>query len=68
MRHAEGTEVGGVLERPPGHKEGAKLPLVVAIHGGPTTSAKGDMTFEPHNGRLYFDAEGYEVLCPNCRG
>ena len=64
----DGTEVGGVLELPPGYKKGDKLPLVVAIHGGPTTSAKAELTFDPHNGRLYFAAKGYAVLCPNYRG
>lgn len=60
--------VGGVLELPFGHKKGDKLPLVVAIHGGPTTSTKAEQSFDPHNGRLYFAAKGYAVLCPNYRG
>ncbi len=64
----DGTEVGGVLELPPGYKKGDKLPLVVAIHGGPTTSTKADLNFDPHNGRLYFAAAGYAVLLPNYRG
>jgi dipeptidyl aminopeptidase/acylaminoacyl peptidase len=64
----DGTSVGGVLELPPGYAKGDKLPLVVAIHGGPTTSAKADLEFDPHNGRLYFAAKGYAVLCPNYRG
>ncbi len=64
----DGTEVGGVLELPYGYKKGDKLPLVVAIHGGPTTSTKADLNFDPHNGRLYFAAKGYAVLCPNYRG
>jgi dipeptidyl aminopeptidase/acylaminoacyl peptidase len=64
----DGTEVGGVLELPPGHKEGTKLPLVVAIHGGPTTSVTAELIFDSHNGRLYFSAAGYAVLCPNYRG
>ena len=53
---------------PFGYKKGDKLPLVVAIHGGPTTSTKADLSFDPHNGRLYFAARGYAVLCPNYRG
>jgi acylaminoacyl-peptidase len=65
---ADGSPVGGVLELPPDYKPGTKLPLVVAIHGGPTTSAKAEMAFDPHNGRLYFAAAGYAVLCPNYRG
>src|SRR5207249_3071978 len=64
----DGTPVGGVLELPPGHKPGTKLPLVVAIHGGPTTAVLAEQSFDPHNGRLYFSAHGYAVLCPNYRG
>ncbi len=64
----DGAEVGGVLELPHGYKKGDKLPLVVAIHGGPTTSTKADLNFDPHNGRLYFAAAGYAVLLPNYRG
>ena len=64
----DGTEVGGVLELPYGYKAGTKLPLVVGIHGGPTTSTKADLAFDPHNGRLYFAAAGYAVLLPNYRG
>jgi dipeptidyl aminopeptidase/acylaminoacyl peptidase len=65
---ADGSSVGGVLELPPDYKPGTKLPLVVAIHGGPTTSTKEELSFDPHNGRLYFAAAGYVVLCPNYRG
>ncbi|QEL13172.1 alpha/beta hydrolase family protein [Limnoglobus roseus] len=65
---ADGTEVGGVLELPPDYKAGTKLPLVVGIHGGPTTSTKDAVEFDPHNGRLYFAVNGYAVLFPNYRG
>ncbi|MCE9564012.1 MAG: S9 family peptidase [Planctomycetes bacterium] len=65
----DGTTVGGPLELPYGWKKGDKpLPLVVAIHGGPTTASYNDLRFDPHNGRLYFAAKGYAVLCPNYRG
>jgi dipeptidyl aminopeptidase/acylaminoacyl peptidase len=64
----DGAEVGGILELPPDRKDGEKLPLVVAIHGGPTTATKADLSFDPHNGRLYFAAKGYAVLLPNYRG
>jgi dipeptidyl aminopeptidase/acylaminoacyl peptidase len=58
-----------VLELPPGYKKGdRKLPLIVAIHGGPTTASYADLEFDPHNGRLYLSAAGYAVLCPNYRG
>ena len=66
----DGATVGGVLELPPGYKkgEGKPLPLVVPIHGGPTTSSHAALEFDPHNGRLYLAAAGYAVLCPNYRG
>ncbi|VTU02255.1 peptidase s9 : Peptidase S9 prolyl oligopeptidase active site domain protein OS=Ferrimonas balearica (strain DSM 9799 / CCM 4581 / PAT) GN=Fbal_3674 PE=4 SV=1: Gmad1: Peptidase_S9 [Gemmataceae bacterium] len=65
----DGTNVGGPLELPYGWKKGDKpLPLVVAIHGGPTTASYNDLRFDPHNGRMYFAAKGYAVLCPNYRG
>lgn len=64
----DGTEVGGVLEMPVGAEPGTKLPLVVAMHGGPTTSSKAGLEFDPHNGKLYFSAKGYAVLLPNYRG
>jgi dipeptidyl aminopeptidase/acylaminoacyl peptidase len=65
----DGASVSGVLELPYGFKKGEKkLPLVVAIHGGPTTASHADLEFDPHNGRLYFAAKGYAVLCPNYRG
>ncbi|MBM3982091.1 MAG: S9 family peptidase [Planctomycetes bacterium] len=66
---ADKATVGGPLELPHGWKKGDKpLPLVVAIHGGPTTASYNDQRFDPHNGRLYFAAKGYAVLCPNYRG
>ncbi len=65
----DGSRVGGVLELPFGFKKGEKkLPLVLAMHGGPTTASHADLEFDPHNGRLYLAAQGYAVLCPNYRG
>ncbi len=75
----DGTSIGGPLELPHGYLTpdearaqklpvSKPLPLVVAIHGGPTTASYNDQRFDPHNGRLYFAAKGYAVLCPNYRG
>jgi dipeptidyl aminopeptidase/acylaminoacyl peptidase len=64
----DGTVIGGILELPFGYKKGNKLPLVVGIHGGPTTSTKAELTYDPLNGRLYFAAHGYAALYPNYRG
>jgi dipeptidyl aminopeptidase/acylaminoacyl peptidase len=64
----DGIEVGGILELPPDYKKGDKLPLVVGIHGGPTTSTTAALNYDALNGRLYFAAHGYAALYPNYRG
>ena len=65
----DGTEVGGVLELPFGYKKGEKkLPLVVGLHGGPTTANYATATFDIWEGRTYLPAAGYALLLPNYRG
>lgn len=63
-----GAAVGGILEVPSGHPAGTKLPLIVGLHGGPTTSVKVSLEFDPYLGRVWLPAKGYAVLCPNYRG
>src|SRR5262249_52396248 len=64
----DGASVGGPLELPYGWKKGDKpLPLVVAIHGGPTTASYSDQRFDPHNRRPHFPAPGYALLFPDQR-
>jgi dipeptidyl aminopeptidase/acylaminoacyl peptidase len=64
---ANGDPVEGILELPPGYKPGKRVPLVVEIHGGPTTAAYLGMQFWIY-GRTLLPAKGYAVLCPNYRG
>jgi dipeptidyl aminopeptidase/acylaminoacyl peptidase len=64
----DGTEVGGVLELPPGHRVGDRVPLIVGLHGGPTTSVTVGLAFDMYLGRVWLPAKGYAVLCPNYRG
>jgi dipeptidyl aminopeptidase/acylaminoacyl peptidase len=64
---ANGDPVEGILELPPDYKPGQRLPLVVEIHGGPTTAAYLGMQFWIY-GRTLLPAKGYAVLCPNYRG
>jgi dipeptidyl aminopeptidase/acylaminoacyl peptidase len=66
-KSADGTPVEGILELPPGARPGQKLPLVVAIHGGPTTADYYQLQFWFY-GRTLLPARGYAVLCPNYRG
>jgi dipeptidyl aminopeptidase/acylaminoacyl peptidase len=63
----DGTPVEGILELPPDYKKGQKVPLVVAIHGGPTTADYFALQFWFY-GRTLLPAKGYAVLCPNYRG
>ncbi len=65
---ADGATVGGILELPRDSKPGHPLPLVVGIHGGPTTSVKAALEFDPYLGRVWLPAQGYAVFCPNYRG
>ncbi|MBI4616975.1 MAG: S9 family peptidase [Planctomycetes bacterium] len=64
---AEGQEVEGVLELPPGHAGGEPLPTIVQIHGGPTASEPFCLTASIY-GRTLLPARGYAVLSPNYRG
>jgi dipeptidyl aminopeptidase/acylaminoacyl peptidase len=65
---ARGDTVEGVLELPPDHKPGTPLPLVVAIHGGPTAAVYCERSFDLWEDRMLLAARGYALLCPNYRG
>jgi dipeptidyl aminopeptidase/acylaminoacyl peptidase len=64
---AHGDPVEGILELPPDYQKGQKLPLVVEIHGGPTTAAYDHIQFWIY-GRTLLPAKGYALLTPNYRG
>ncbi len=64
---AHGDPVEGVLELPPDYQPGDKVPLVVEIHGGPTTATYYKLQYWIY-GRTLLPAKGYAVLCPNYRG
>jgi dipeptidyl aminopeptidase/acylaminoacyl peptidase len=63
----DGTPVEGILELPPDSKKGERLPLVVEIHGGPTTAAYYKLQYWIY-GRTLLPAKGYALLTPNYRG
>lgn len=64
---AGGQTVEGILELPHDYKKGDKLPLVVEIHGGPTTATYFKLQYWIY-GRTLLPSRGYAVLCPNYRG
>ena len=57
-------DVDGVLTYPPGYVTGRKYPLVLYIHGGPTSASL--QSFSPPS--QIFAAQGWLVLEPNYRG
>jgi dipeptidyl aminopeptidase/acylaminoacyl peptidase len=63
-----GDPVQGILELPPDYKKGQKVPLVVDIHGGPTTAWYAERMYHWFSGRTLLPGKGYAVLCPNYRG
>lgn len=60
----DGTEVHGLLTRPPFFEAGKKYPLLLRIHGGPNGQDGHAFQFE----RQLFAANGYLVLNVNYRG
>jgi dipeptidyl aminopeptidase/acylaminoacyl peptidase len=63
----DGLEIEGVLTYPLDYKEGTRVPLVLAMHGGPFGVSESTL-----RGGYYLEqmwaAEGYAVLQPNFRG
>lgn len=60
----DGNEVHGLLTMPVEYKAGTKVPMILFIHGGPTSQdAHG---FDP--ARQIFTAHGYAMLNVNYRG
>jgi dipeptidyl aminopeptidase/acylaminoacyl peptidase len=64
FKSKDGTEVHGLLTRPAGHTDGAKVPLLLRIHGGPNGQDQHAWSTE----RQWFAANGYAVLAVNYRG
>ncbi|UCE60800.1 MAG: S9 family peptidase [Phycisphaerales bacterium] len=64
---ANGDEVEGILELPYDYKPGKPLPMVVELHGGPTTSTLYRLRLWIY-GRALMPAKGYALLSPNYHG
>jgi dipeptidyl aminopeptidase/acylaminoacyl peptidase len=63
---SDGKQVGGVLIKPVGYREGQRYPLIVAIHGGPASADV--LGFNGGYGSQVYAGAGYAVLRPNYRG
>jgi dipeptidyl aminopeptidase/acylaminoacyl peptidase len=64
FKSKDGTEVHGLLTYPVGYNKGAKVPLLLRIHGGPNGQDQHSFALE----RQIFAANGYAVLAVNYRG
>jgi dipeptidyl aminopeptidase/acylaminoacyl peptidase len=64
FKSKDGTEVHGLLTKPVGYVEGARVPLLLRIHGGPNGQDAHSFSLE----RQWFAAHGYAVLAVNYRG
>lgn len=64
---ANGDPCEGILELPPDYKPGQKLPLHVALHGGPTAADNLYFEFWIY-GRGLWPSLGWAVFSPNYRG
>ena len=60
----DGTEVHGLITKPPGYEADKKYPLLLRIHGGPNWQSGHDFNLE----RQLLAANGYIVLAVNYRG
>ena len=64
----DGARVQGILELPPGHRPSdGPLPMIVEIHGGPTSATRYELQFQIY-GRTLMASSGYALLSPNYRG
>ncbi len=64
----DGKKIEGILIEPVGYEEGASVPLIVYVHGGPESHLNnGWVTYYSRPGQVAA-AKGYAVFCPNYRG
>jgi dipeptidyl aminopeptidase/acylaminoacyl peptidase len=66
-KSSDGREVEGVLLLPVGYTAGARVPLVVSAHGGPTGAHTNGFKLGTDPGQTWA-ARGWAVLYPNPRG
>jgi dipeptidyl aminopeptidase/acylaminoacyl peptidase len=67
----DGTEIHGMVIKPPSYKPGEKYPTLLWIHGGPNGQDAHDLNFGTSAlqfQRQFFAANGYVVLAINYRG
>jgi dipeptidyl aminopeptidase/acylaminoacyl peptidase len=69
FRSRDGTEVHGMMVKPPGYEAGRRYPTVLWIHGGPDGQDDHSADFDSYQFRRQLvAADGYVVLGVNYRG
>jgi dipeptidyl aminopeptidase/acylaminoacyl peptidase len=71
FRSKDGTEIHGLMVKPPSYEAGRKYPTLVWIHGGPIMQDDHALLFDLYPLQLerqFFAAHGYVVLAINYRG
>jgi dipeptidyl aminopeptidase/acylaminoacyl peptidase len=63
-RSGDGTEVHGLIVKPPSFTADRQYPMLLRIHGGPNSQDEHSFNFE----REFFAAHGYVVVAVNYRG
>jgi dipeptidyl aminopeptidase/acylaminoacyl peptidase len=63
-RSEDGTEVHGLMLKPPSYTSGRKYPTLLIIHGGPNGQDDHSFSFD----RQFLAAQGYVVIAVNYRG
>ncbi len=60
----DGMEIEGLLYLPDDYREGARIPLLLHVHGGPAGAFTNSFRYSYH----VWAGLGYAQLCPNVRG
>jgi len=71
FRSKDGTEVHGLMVKPPAYEAGKKYPTLLWIHGGPVMQDDHALLFDLYPLQLerqFYAANGYVVLAVNYRG
>ncbi len=71
FRSKDGTEIHGLMVKPPWYQPGKKYPTLLWIHGGPNGQDDHSIDFSLYPlqmERQFFAAHGYVVLAINYRG
>jgi dipeptidyl aminopeptidase/acylaminoacyl peptidase len=71
FKSKDGTEVHGLMVKPPSYEAGKTYPTLVWIHGGPIMQDDHALLFDTYPLQLerqFFAAHGYVVLAINYRG